>query len=139
VAFKSNFFASALYIYSKKKRLIKFHLMPALEIRLCLVGASIYVGTFFFASNWDYRLIFLNLCLPFISKIKMGNLKNLLFVLIFLACNQLLLHFLLGAGGVVINTLMKSLCFVLCLIFLLYFMADIWGDFSKKIKCYGKK
>ncbi len=126
------FFVSALYIYSKYKHLIKFHLMPSLEIRLCLIGASIYVGTFFFASNWDYRLIFLILCLPFISQIKMGNLKNLLFAIIFLACNQLLLYFLFGAAGVIINTLIKSLCFILCLIFLFNFKAGILRYFSKK-------
>ncbi len=126
------FFASALYIYSKYEHLIKFHPTTSLEIRLCLVGTSIYVGTFIFASNWDYRLIFLNLCLPLISQIKMGSLKNLLFVLIFLACNQLLLYFLLGAVGIIINTLIKSFCFILGLIFLFYFKAYILRYFSKK-------
>ena len=132
------FFATALYIFLRKRHLVDFHYISNLEIRLCLVGSSIYVGTFFFTSNWDYRLIFLNLCLPFISKIKMGNLKNLLFGLILLACNQLLLHFLLGAAGVVINNIMKSFCFILCLIFLFYFMTEVLGYFKKNLKVVEK-
>jgi len=34
---------------------------------LMLVGAAIYVGTFMFAGNVDYRLIFLILCIPFLE------------------------------------------------------------------------
>ena len=68
----------------------------------------------------------------------MGNLKNLLFGLILLACNQLLLHFLLGAAGVVINNIMKSFCFILCLIFLFYFMTEVLGYFKKNLKVVEK-
>jgi hypothetical protein len=32
--------------------------------RLFLAGAGIYLGTFLLASNFDYRLIFLQLCVP---------------------------------------------------------------------------
>lgn len=34
-----------------------------------LGGGLIYVGTFFIGNNWDYRLIFLLLCIPFILDI----------------------------------------------------------------------
>jgi hypothetical protein len=32
-----------------------------------LVGAAIYVGTFMLSANWDYRLIFLIFCIPFLQ------------------------------------------------------------------------
>jgi hypothetical protein len=35
---------------------------------LMIVGAAIYVGTFMFAGNVDYRLIFLILCIPFLQR-----------------------------------------------------------------------
>jgi hypothetical protein len=49
-------FVVALYF-----RKIKSYLMQTdrLDFSLFLAGSSIYLGTFIFSPNWDYRLIFL--------------------------------------------------------------------------------
>jgi len=123
---------AAVYFFLKEKHFIHYNSISNQGIRMCLVGASIYSGTFFFASNWDYRLIFLNLCLPLISELKKRYLKNLLFGILFLACNQLLLYFLFGAVGAIINTLMKVCCLIFCLIFLLNYITYSLGLFLNK-------
>lgn len=39
------------------------------HITLFLAGALIYCGTFFIGNNWDYRLVFLLLCVPYLLDI----------------------------------------------------------------------
>ena len=44
------------------------HCQRGRSVDLMLVGAAIYVGTFILSSNWDYRLIFLVFCIPFLQQ-----------------------------------------------------------------------
>jgi hypothetical protein len=46
----------------------RFIVERSLEGDLFLAGASIYVGTYVLARNWDYRMIFLLLCFPFLAR-----------------------------------------------------------------------
>lgn len=62
-------FSVACWLYLRGKR---FGLVSDDQCRarpeifqLFLLGSSTYVGTFLVGSNWDYRLVFLLLCLPF--------------------------------------------------------------------------
>jgi hypothetical protein len=68
------------------------------ESSLFLAGASIYVGTFIVWANWDYRLMFLIFCIPFLEA-RRFPFSGLLVVLIIVAMNDLVIHDLLGATG----------------------------------------
>jgi hypothetical protein len=69
-----------------------------LAFNLFLSGASIYVGTFIFSSNYDYRLMFLLLCVPSLqtNSVPFGRV---LVVLVILAMNQTVLRPVLGQVG----------------------------------------
>jgi len=56
---------SLAYAFSRSDALEQKHDFP---FHLMLVGAAIYVGTFILSSNWDYRLIFLIFCIPFLQQ-----------------------------------------------------------------------
>lgn len=77
---------------------------------LFVAGASIYVGTFILSTNWDYRLIFLILCVPFLTagSVRFGRFVT---VLIIVAMNELLLR-RLGIAGVAAVWLSKIGLFV---------------------------
>ncbi len=109
----------AFLLLSVKKSFVEYSRISVLDIDLCMVGASVYVGTFLLMSNWDYRLIFLNLCLPLISKINDLKLKHAIYAGLFFSCNQFLLRFFFGQVGAIFNMLTKSIIFILCLIFIL--------------------
>lgn len=82
-------------------------------VRLFLTGAALFLGTFIFSSNWDYRLIFLIFCIPYINKIRADSLKILILTLILVASNQMLLFKLIGPMGVELCILSKPLLFIL--------------------------
>lgn len=67
------------------------------DYKLFLLGASIYLCTFIISSNWDYRLIFLIFCIPYIDKLTGNSLKIILLSSILLASNQMILTHLLGS------------------------------------------
>ena len=69
--------------------------VQAQRTRLFLSGAGIYCGTFLFASNWDYRLIFLILCLPFLNEVPSAIFGKVLPVFFLIAMNVMLLTLLL--------------------------------------------
>ena len=81
--------------------------------RLFLIGASIFMGTFIISSNWDYRLIFLIFCIPFIEKATKKTFKFPILILILLASNQVLLTTIFGTiFGIILCSLSKCLIFV---------------------------
>ena len=41
-----------------------------------MVGSGIYVGTFVLSGNYDYRLIFILLCIPYLLYMKNKYLKT---------------------------------------------------------------
>ena len=53
-------------------------------------GSSIYIGTYIFGSNFDYRLVFLIFTIPFILNIKNVYLKNALIISYILSLNSFL-------------------------------------------------
>ena len=87
-----------------------------------LVGAYVYVGTFFLSSNWDYRLIFLMLCVPYLMSLDDRYLRSLISVSLIIAFNQLPLHFVLGPTGVGVNILSKL---ILAVFFTVIIMVDL--------------
>ena len=84
---------------------------------LLLVGAPIYVGTFMVASNFDYRLIFLILCIPFLQRRPFPFARTLIVVML-IAMNERLVSAWLPKGWVVVQ-LAKSAIFVVLSAYLL--------------------
>ena len=62
-------------------------------VRLFLAGASIYCSTYVFASNYDYRLIFLLFCLPYVLR-QNGRFWRWLSLLMLLAMSFYWIHML---------------------------------------------
>jgi hypothetical protein len=115
-------------IYYRKKwtALLKIKLTnkmaQALEVRMFKAGAGIYCGTFIVSSNWDYRLIFLLLCFPFLQTLSHSLYNKFLPFAMILAMN-------LWIGGLfptvygppimnIINTLSKNIIFIFLTILL---------------------
>jgi hypothetical protein len=127
--FVASLLALVCMIYYRKKwtALLKIQLTnkmaQALEVRMFIAGAGIYCGTFIVSSNWDYRLIFLLLCFPFLQTLSHSLYNKFLPFAMVLAMN-------LWIGGLfptvygppimnVINTLSKNFIFILLTILLL--------------------
>lgn len=90
--------------------------------QMFLVGAYVYVGTFFLSSNWDYRLIFLLLCVPYLMSLDDRYLRNLISLSLIIAFNQLPLRFVLGITGGGVNILSKL---ILVVFFTVVIMVDL--------------
>ena len=74
---------------------------------LFLIGSGIYVATFFLISNFDYRLIFLSFCIPYILSIKNLYIQKLTPLLIVISMNQFFLYKIFGLYGAFMNILSK--------------------------------
>jgi len=81
-----------------------------LAFNLFLCGASLYVGTFIFASNFDYKLIFLMLCIPHLRR-RPFRCAWLVKAAIIVAMNEMLLR-TFGALGVTLSLAAKVGSFI---------------------------
>jgi len=88
---------------------------------LLLVGASIYVGTFLVSSNYDYRLIFLVFCIPFLQRRPFPFARTLI-VLIVLAMNE----WLWGRGPKLFIFALGPPKIILFVVFCAYLIALGW-------------
>jgi hypothetical protein len=77
---------------------------------LMLVGAAIYVGTFMFAGNVDYRLIFLILCIPFLQSRPFPYARAVMVVMV-AAMNAVLLISWFAMPGLIVVELAKIVIF----------------------------
>jgi len=82
------------------------------EKELFLIGGCVYIGTFILSSNWDYRLIFLIFCVPYVMKIKDNLMRITLITLLLCALNQIPLHVVMGTFGIGVNILSKIILFI---------------------------
>jgi hypothetical protein len=120
----------AITLYFRK---IEDHQQPnGFEFSLFLAGATIYIGTFIFSWNWDYRLIFLIFCVPFL-KTKQFPFGGVLVTLIVVAMNDLILTPWLGALGLAIVWFAKIVIFAVLSAYLAAFVVTIFSV-SRKIK-----
>lgn len=74
-------------------------------------GLSIYVGLFFFTSSYDYKLIFLILCIPYLIS-KKNKYSTYMLLLILLSSNVDLFLYHFGIVGVIIDLILKFLLFI---------------------------
>jgi len=80
---------------------------------LFVVGSCIYVGTFLLSSNWDYRLVFLLFCVPYLLGLENKIMRYVSLVGILLSMNLMSLNAMLGKLGTGLNILSKTVLFVL--------------------------
>jgi len=80
------------------------------EKELFIVGGSLFVATFVLSINWDYRLIFLLFCLPYLRLLKSKLLLHAASVSVLLSMNVLLMVNL-GQAGIIANHMCKFFLF----------------------------
>ena len=102
-----------LYLLKFTNELLKVSNIKRLDKEMFFAGGSIYVFTFILASNYDYRLIFLLLCVPMILKFSSSILKFILIFCLLLAFNAGPISQLIGTLGSILNLIAKLLLFVL--------------------------
>lgn len=108
--------ASALVVYLKPFRLLDLRAECTNQRvkRLFCFGAYIFIGTFLLSSNWDYRLIFLLLCVPYILLVKNQFARIVILACMFAAANHRFLNSMLrsfGPIGPVASLLAKCILF----------------------------
>jgi hypothetical protein len=106
---------SVLIVYASNLRFfdVSFSRVNEFNNRLFLFGALIFTGTFLISGNWDYRLIFLLLCVPYIAEMQNSAGKSFIFGCILVSANYVALSSFFGVAGVVLNLLAKCILFVL--------------------------
>ena len=82
-----------------------------IRTRLFLAGGGVFAASFALTSSWDYRLIFLVLCVPYISSMASPVTRNAILGLIIFVSNDVLVSSALGPPGVLLGTLAKCLVF----------------------------
>ncbi len=83
-------FSALVYFIHRASPLDAFHKAiqnDSPESYLFLTGGSIYVYTYLFAANWDYRLVFTSLCVPLLACSKRGWIGKTISFLIIVAMN----------------------------------------------------
>jgi hypothetical protein len=103
--------------------------------RLFLIGATLYISLFIIASNFDYKLIFLLFCVPYLSLLKNIFAKWFILLTIIVASNySWMYNDSLTSFGHYINIISKILIFIILLnILIRYFINFIINLGIKKI------
>ncbi len=83
------------------------------ELKMFVAGAGIYCLSFLLTSNWDYRMAFCLLTIPFVRRIPHRLLRVATLVTMLFALNQFAMIAAIGPAGGALNVLMKFLLFVL--------------------------
>ncbi len=104
------------------------------------IGASsIYVGTYIFGSNFDYRLIFLVFTIPFVLNIKNVYLKNILIISYIISLNSFLFqhsNYLFPSGIKDPIYYTKSLIIYFSKFIILTMLSYLLGSYLKKINFF---
>ena len=87
--------------------------------QMFLIGSCVYVGTFVLSSNFDYRLVFLILCVPYVMNANDRYLRILTSLSLIYAFNQLPLILVFGPIGAGFNILSKVLLTIFCSVVIL--------------------
>ena len=105
------------------------------EERLFLIGATLYLSLFIMVSSFDYKLIFLLFCVPYLSLLKNIFTKWFILLTIVIASNySWMSNSSITSSGHYINTISKILLFVILLNMLIrYFIKFIKSSGIKKI------
>lgn len=101
-----------VFYFAKSEIKLKMLELNPIVVRLFLIGACIYLGSFILASNYDYRLIFLFFCVPLVVKLEDFFLRGVLLLTILIASNYIPLLIIFGDLGVILNWIAKIILFV---------------------------
>ena len=111
-------FSAVILIYVVKNKIklnIKYE-KEDLNTNLFIMGSLIYIGTFLFFSNWDYRLVFLIFTLSFVYNNFVNKIFWIYFILVLLTMNQRSLMIIFGSleeVGYAINIISKNLLYII--------------------------
>ena len=109
----------------------------AFKSDLFIAGGSIFFFTYLTSSNWDYRLIFLILCMPYILSVQSGLVKHSMLISILPALYAMILMEFLGPIGFYLSVLSKYYCFIMvsaCLVRELYYYLSAYFPYFKPNK-----
>lgn len=125
--------AFVIHLYPKRLALQKVQDLTH-ESTLFVMGAGIFLGTFLTASNWDYRLLFLALCVPYLLRLELTVLKNIILISILIATNQCFLEGKIDHLAINLCVVAKCIVFVsLAALFLLEVIHRLSGSWLPKI------
>lgn len=127
--------AGAVLLYLLPKRLAIQKVQDSThESTLFVMGAGIFLGTFLTASNWDYRLLFLSLCVPYLVKLELTTFKTVILVSMIIATNQCYLEGKIDQLAINLCIAAKCIVFVsLAALFLLELVHRLAGRWVPKI------
>lgn len=108
-------------ILSKNKRFIE---PTGVVKRLHVTGGLVYCATFLVGSNWDYRMIFLLICAPYLNHAIRGWKAVLLLVVFIFATNFVIAGKYFGLYGLAFNMLSKSAIFVIITVSLIHIFKE---------------
>jgi len=104
-----------------------------------ICGSSIFLSTYVLHTNYDYRLVFLLLTIPYIIKLRNIILKYSIFIALLGSCNwQLISVIIKEPGGLVTNYIFKNVTFCLLLTILVNNFISI-HDKTLIIKLLGSR
>lgn len=86
--------ATALFALVRTRSRRSLERNKSLSNRLFLAGAGIYVATFFLISNFDYRIIFLAFCVPFLTRIENTVARRTILLCVLFSANCYVQEFL---------------------------------------------
>jgi hypothetical protein len=97
--------------------------------RLFLIGSSTFCGLYILQSNYDYKLILLILCVPYITLLKNKFDKYLLLICMIISSNyNLFVNYPFTGRGIniIIPVLSKNILFVMIFALLLKYIINYW-------------
>jgi hypothetical protein len=104
--------------------------------RLFMMGSALYCGLFITQSNYDYKLIFIIFCVPYVSLLKSKFYKYLILMSMLVSSNLNVLvdlNIWTGKGvGVVMNVTSKNILFIMLLSLLLKCLINYYKSYGFK-------
>jgi hypothetical protein len=101
--------------------------------RLFLAGSSIYIGLFILESNYDYKLVFIIFCAPYISLLKNKINKYSILISMIIASNYpWMSNHNVNSLGAFMNIGIKCLLFVMLLNLLIRYIINFYQKYGIK-------
>lgn len=109
------------------------------SVDLFIVGGSIFTFTYIITPNWDYRLIFLLLCMPFIISIQNNLVRHSTLVSILIVMNMVILR---SVFPIYLGVVLKHYVFLVILACLIIEFKSLLSPFcfhQRILNAFGQK
>ena len=107
-----------------------------LSERLFLMGSALYCGLFITQSNYDYKLIFIIFCVPYVSSLKNKFYKYLILISMLISSNyNVLISYKIWTGKgieVLLNVTSKNILFIMLFSLLLKYLINYYKSYGFK-------